>query len=114
MKKLSILFLLALPFVLQFCAHSKKMTAKVPPKMTYMANVQPTMVANCTPCHFPPRGNKKAYDNYAAVTKDIDQIISRIQKNPSDKGFMPFKHSKLSDSTITVFVQWKTDGLLEK
>jgi len=27
---------------------------------------------------------------------------------------MPFKHPKLSDSTINVFAEWKKDGLLEK
>ena len=115
MKKISILLLLALPFGLQYCSSSKKaMTAKVPPKITYMANVQPLMVMNCTPCHFPPKGNKKPYDSYTLVQTDIDQILERIQKNPGDRGFMPYKHTKLPDSTIMVYVQWKKDGLLEK
>ena len=90
------------------------MAAKEPVKLTYLANVQPLMMTNCTPCHFPPRGNKKPYDTYTATMGDIDPILERIQKNPGDKGFMPFKHAKLSDSTINVFVQWKKDGLLEK
>lgn len=85
-----------------------------PAKITYNANIQPLMVANCSPCHMPPKGFKKAYNTYDAVKGDIDAIISRIEKNPGDKGFMPFKHPKLSDSTIQVYVQWKTDGLLEK
>ena len=117
MKKLCVLLLLSLPFVLQFCASSKKnrnAVAKTPPKLTYVANVQPMMVANCSPCHMPPKGLKKPYDTYVAVKEDIDPIISRIQKNPTDKGFMPFKHAKLPDSTIQVYVQWKIDGLLEK
>ena len=115
MKKLFVLLLLALPVVLQFCSSSKKaMAAKVPPKLTYVANIQPLMMTNCTPCHFPPKGNKKPYDNYSAVMGDIDPILERIQKNPGERGFMPFKHSKLSDSTIMVYVQWKKDGLLEK
>ena len=82
--------------------------------MTYAANVQPLLVANCSPCHFPPKGNKKPLDTYEAVSKNIDDMISRVSRNPGDKGFMPFKHPKLSDSTINVLVQWKTDGLLEK
>ena len=115
MKKVCILLLMAMPFALQFCAHSKKaMAAKVPPKITYMANVQPLMMTNCTPCHFPPKGNKKPYDTYSSVQGGIDEIIERIQKNPGERGFMPFKHAKLSDSTIMVYVQWKKDGLLEK
>ena len=115
MKKLCTLLLLAMPFALQFCAHSKKaMAAKIPPKITYAANIQPLMMTNCTPCHFPPKGFKKAYDTYDAVKGDIDAITDRIQRNPADRGIMPFKHSKLSDSTINVYVQWKKDGLLEK
>ena len=41
-------------------------------------------------------------------------MIRRIELNPTDKGFMPFrKTEKLSDSTIAVFKQWKADGMLE-
>ena len=112
MKKLCVLLLLASPFVLQFCSSSKNATKK-PVKLTYTTDVQPTLVANCSPCHFPPKGNKKPLDTYAATVKNIDNIISRIQKNSTDKGFMPFKHSKLSDSTINVFVKWKADGMPE-
>jgi len=80
---------------------------------TYTTHIQPIIVANCSPCHFPPKGNKKAYDNYNAVKGDIDSILVRVNRNPGDKGFMPFKHPKLSDSTINVLVQWKKDGMLE-
>jgi hypothetical protein len=41
-------------------------------------------------------------------------MLTRINLNPGDRGFMPFKHPKLSDNTINVFAQWKKDGLLEK
>ncbi len=85
-----------------------------PPKVTYMANVQPTIVANCSPCHFPPKGSKKALNNYDSVRINIDEMITRIERQPGEKGFMPFKHSRLADSTIMVFVNWKKDGLLEK
>ena len=112
MKKLCVLLLLASPFVLQFCSSSKN-AAKKEVKMTYAANVQPLMVANCSPCHFPPKGNKKAFDNYTAVKINIDSLINRVNRNPGEKGFMPFKHPKLADSTINVLVQWKKDGLLE-
>ncbi len=86
----------------------------VAPKITYMANVQPTIVSNCSPCHIPPKGSKRAFNNYDSVKSNIDEIIARIQKQPDEKGFMPFKHPKLADSTIMVFVNWKKDGLAEK
>ncbi len=97
------------------CGASKK-AASAPPKLTYETNLQAVIQANCTPCHIPSKGgNKRPYDNYANVKTDIDEMIKRIDMNPGDRGFMPFrKPAKLSDSTINVFKQWKADGLLEK
>jgi len=120
MKKISIFLLMgAAVIVLANCGPSKTTTttttAPVVPKMTYASNLEPVIAANCTPCHIPAKGgNKRPYDNYANVKTDIDEIIRRIELNPTDRGFMPFKHAKLSDSTINVFKQWKADGLMEK
>jgi hypothetical protein len=122
MKKIFFLTtLVAAVFVLSNCGPSKKAAAAkeaavvVPAKTTFDANMQTLIMANCSPCHIPAKGgNKKPYDNYANVKADIDEIIRRIELNPSDRGFMPFrKQAKLSDSTITAFKQWKTDGLLQ-
>ncbi|HUR65238.1 MAG TPA: cytochrome c [Chitinophagaceae bacterium] len=102
--------------VLTNCSSTKK-TASAPPvaKVTYTSNVQAAIAGNCSPCHIPSKGgNKKAYDNYANVKTDIDEIIRRIELQPTDRGFMPFKHPRLSDSTINVFKQFRTDGALEK
>jgi ABC-type glycerol-3-phosphate transport system permease component len=115
MKKLCIVLAFALPMVFQFCSSSKKsQSAIATPKITYMAKVQPAIAGNCSPCHIPPKGFKKAFDNYDSVRSNIDEIIARIQKQPDEKGFMPFKHPRLADSTIMVFVNWKKDGLAEK
>lgn len=106
--------------VLSNCGPSKKATAEAapppPPKMTYETNLQAVIMEKCTPCHIPSKGgNKKAYDTYASVKTDIDEIIRRIELNPTDKGFMPFKKTaKLSDSTINLFKQWRADGVIEK
>jgi nitrate/TMAO reductase-like tetraheme cytochrome c subunit len=102
--------------VFSYCSSSKN-TAKpvIPVASTYENNIQQLVVANCSPCHIPAKGgNKLALDNYEGVSKNIDNIISRIEKNPTDRGFMPFKREKLSDSAINVFKQWKQDGLLAK
>ncbi len=96
----------------QFCSASRK-AAKEPAKVTYVGNMQSLVQTNCSPCHFPPKGNKKPLDSYAALSQSINEVIVRINKNPGEKGFMPFKHAKLSDSTINVFVLWQKDGLLE-
>jgi hypothetical protein len=115
MKKLCILLMLVLPFALQFCSSSKRSgSAIVTPKITYIENVQPTILANCSPCHIPPKGFKKSFNSYDSARLSIDEMIGRIEKQPGEKGFMPFKHQKLPDSTIMIFVNWKKDGLLEK
>lgn len=106
--------------VLSNCNSAKKTAASAPPEpkplVTYASKVQATIAGYCSPCHLPSQGGfKKAYDNYANVKTDIDEIIRRIELNPTDKGFMPFKKTaKLGDSTINVFKQFKADGVLEK
>jgi len=119
MKRYSVLFLLAMTvFVLSYCSSAKKATVSKmeTPKLAYENSVQTIIAANCSPCHIPEKGGrKKSYDNYANVKADIDEMIRRIELNPDEKDFMPFKKTeKLSDSTIAVFKQWKSEGLLEK
>ena len=123
MKKLSIFLMIGMVCFFQYCSSPKKTatntsttttTTPTHVSLTYVPNIQPTLLANCSPCHFPPRGNKTALDTYAAAKENIGDIISRIRMNPDERGFMPFKHSKLSDSVINIFVKWQADGLLEK
>lgn len=105
--------------ILVNCNPSKKVAETTPPppppKLTYTTNLSMVIMNNCVPCHIPARGGrKKPYDTYAAVSADIDEIIRRISLNPTDKGFMPFKAtSRLPDSTIAIFKQWKADGMLQ-
>ena len=102
---------------LTYCSSSKKAakTAAAAPKTTYTANVSTVIAGNCAPCHIPSKGgNKKPYDNYANVKADIDSIIRRIELNPTDRGFMPFKKTeKLAADVIAVFKKFKEDGALE-
>ena len=120
MKKLFFLSTVAVSvFILSNCGSSKSATSATAPvvaKSTYEANMVTAITDNCSPCHIPAKGgNKKAYDNFANVKSDIDEIIRRINLNPGERGFMPFKKSaKLSDSTIAIFTSWKEDGMLEK
>ncbi|MCW3088486.1 MAG: cytochrome c [Sediminibacterium sp.] len=115
MKKtlvLSSLVVVALAF--SYCSSSRK-AATTKHVITYEANVAPIVMANCAPCHFPDKGGKKkALDNYNGVTAQVDEVLRRIQLNPTDRGFMPDRHPKLADSTIAVFKQWKADGLLAR
>lgn len=118
MKKLTFLFLLSSSvLLLTYCNSTKKAQAAKPTKMiklTYEANVKMLVATKCAPCHTQEKGRLPAYITYAAVTKDIDDIIRRVHLNPGERGFMPMKNPKLSDSAIHVFEQWKADGLVEK
>ena len=114
MKKYYVPFLLVLTSVIFSYCHGSKKASKNVAKLTYQNNIQTLIAANCSPCHIPAKGgNKKAFDTYAAAQENIDAMITRIELNPTDKGFMPFRKPKLSDSTIAVFKQWKADGLVQ-
>lgn len=111
MKKFVLLSVLFAASLLQFCSPGRR-AQKNAPKITYDSHVQAVIMNHCSPCHIPPKGNKEALNTYEGAKKNIDESLRRIQLNPGDRGFMPFKHPKLADSTIQVFVQWKNDGLL--
>ncbi|HYO21335.1 MAG TPA: hypothetical protein VER36_02950 [Flavisolibacter sp.] len=113
MKKIVIFSLIACGAIFQFCSSTKQAQATVQ-KVTYAADIQPLIQNSCAPCHIPPKGNKEALHTFETAKANIDESIKRIKLNPGDKGFMPFKHPKMSDSAINVFVKWKEDGLLEK
>ena len=115
MKKYLILAVISITVILFSNCHSAKKASaeKVVPQTTYQNSIQSLVINNCTPCHIPSKGgNKKPLDTYDAAKANIDSMIHRIELNPTDKGFMPFKHAKLSDSTINVFKLWSDDGML--
>jgi len=111
MKKLSITVLFfATVMIFEFCSSSKKANKSIP-QITYSNNVQSTIAGNCSPCHVGANAKSGHLDSYDAAKSHIDDIVKRIQLNPTDKGFMPFKHPKLPDSSIQVFVKWKDAGM---
>ena len=113
-KVSSLLVMIIAVIIFSECSSSRK-TVAPRRKLNYQADIQTLVLANCSPCHIPAKGGRKlALDNYAALNKNIDEIIRRIQLNPGEKGYMPNRNAKLSDSTINIFKQWKADGLLEK
>jgi len=117
MKKIYVSSLMVMMAVLLSYCHTAKKAAAAPPAtaaITYDKSIQPIVLNSCTPCHVPSKGgNKEALDNYDNAKKDIDGILRRIQLNPDEKGYMPAKHPKLSDSDIAAFKQWKDSGLVK-
>jgi hypothetical protein len=112
MRKLFIITLFFSFLILPFCTISKK-AASTSTGISYERDIAPIISDRCTPCHFPDRGKKKFLDTYGAVRNNIDDIIARVQMDPSEEEFMPFKSKKepLSDSLIQVLVSWKDSGM---
>ncbi|GAA4739559.1 cytochrome c [Flavisolibacter ginsenosidimutans] len=96
----------------QFC-HSSKQAQGAVAKVSYAANVQPIIQANCSPCHIAGQGRAKALNSYDAAKANIDDMLTRVNKNPGEKDFMPMRHPKLADTTIAVLARWKESGLAE-
>ena len=107
---LVIISLVTVSITLSYCSASRK-AAKA--KTTFDGNLLTLIQGNCAPCHV-QGGNKTMFDNYANVTKGIDEMIRRIELNPGERGFMPFRKSeKLPEDVIAVFKKWKDDGMLQ-
>lgn len=116
MKQILVLAVMAVfVIILSNCHASKKAAAASAHKLNYEANIKTLITDKCSPCHIPARGgNKKAFDTYEAAKENIDSMVSRIERSPGEKGFMPFKKSKLSDSAIAVFKQWRAEASMGK
>ncbi|MCR6719522.1 MAG: hypothetical protein NVV59_04340 [Chitinophagaceae bacterium] len=109
-RKLFFGFIAASALLFSNCGSSKKTTSA--PKTTFANDITTIVQSKCAPCHIPDKGgNKKAYDVYDNVKTDIDNIIRRIELNPGERGFMPFRNEKLDAATIAVFKKWKEDGM---
>ncbi|TWI83597.1 hypothetical protein IQ13_1709 [Lacibacter cauensis] len=83
---------------------SKKESAAV---TMYQSSVKPLIALRCSPCHFPADGGKKRpLDNYDSVKVMAADMVRRVELNPGERGFMPFKKSKLTSEEIAVFKKW--------
>ena len=121
MKKLFIA--LSLMAIVIFVACSQKTTptttttTESPKTMgtTYASEVQPLIQSKCAPCHLPSKGGVKAnFETYESAKKYGADMVTRVELNPGDRGFMPFKHDKLTADEIAIFKKWVADGLMEK
>ena len=95
-----------------YCSGSKKAAApKEPvPTFTYTGHIEKIISDNCGPCHIKGKGNKMPLDSMDMVKNNIDDILRRIELNPGERGYMPFKRPKLDDSTINIIKAWKAEG----
>lgn len=122
MKKLFIAASILMFVIFVACSPKTAPTTTTPepeaPKMmatSFQGEVQPLIQSKCVPCHLPSKGGLKAnFETYEGAKKYGADMVTRIELNPTDKGFMPFKHDKLSVDEIAVFKKWVADGMQEK
>lgn len=94
---------------------NSKSAAELPKEKAtlYTADVLPLIQAKCSPCHLPTKGGFKAdFENHESAKKFGAEMLVRVQLNPGEKGFMPFKNAKLSAEEIAVFKKWLNGGML--
>ena len=113
-KTLIVLLGMVSLIVFQNCSSSKK-ASKAPAVATvsFEKQVLPIMQSSCTPCHFPPGGNKAPLDTYDAVKGHISDVIARVKLPVTDAKFMPFKSKKpaLTTDQIAVLEEWQKQNM---
>ena len=120
MKSLFTVITLVTLIVFVSCAKkttSAGSTATETPKAkatSYTTDVLPLLQAKCSPCHFPSKGGNKAnFETYASASKFGSEMVTRVQKNPGERGFMPMRNPKLSDTDIALLKKWVDGGMAE-
>ena len=114
MKKFFLPVSLLIFLIFAACSHKSTPTVAVT-KVNYTTDVLPMIQSKCTPCHLPSKGGFKAnFENYINAQLFGTAMVTRIELDPSARGFMPFKNSKLTVDEINVFKNWVRDGLMEK
>lgn len=113
MKKTILLSSICLSFMIIIFSCARKSAAALASKKQadhialYESSVKPLIATKCAPCHMPAEGgNKKALDTYDNVKLAAADIVRRVELNPGEKGFMPFRKPKLSAEEIAVLKKW--------
>lgn len=115
LTKLS-LWILGSAFIVGACApKTAKLVSNADPtphELEYRTKIVPILERSCKPCHFPDAGGKRrALNSYEQVTKNVSHILKRTQKDPSSKGFMPYKSKRdpLTPSEIQIIKDWAAE-----
>jgi hypothetical protein len=113
-KTLLVMLGLVSLIVFQNCSSSKKASkAKTVATVSFEKEVLPIMQASCTPCHFPPGGNKEPLNTYDGVKGHIGEVIARVKLPATDAKYMPFKSKKpaLTTEQIAILEEWQKQNM---
>lgn len=83
--------------------------------VTYQQNIRPIFEAHCLSCHGNRESKKRQLHTYETVKEKIDDILYRVQLEPSNRKFMPYKmqQAPLTRAQIAVLQAWKDGGMVE-
>lgn len=83
--------------------------------VTYQQNIRPIFEAHCLSCHGNRESKKRQLHTYETVKEKIDDILYRVQLEPSNRKFMPYKmrQAPLTRVQIAVLQAWKDGGMVE-
>jgi PKD repeat protein len=78
--------------------------------VSFATDIKPLIQNNCDGCHL-PGGSRRDYSDYTNASSWASSIVSRINKNQGESGFMPAYGTKLNQSELDLVQQWINDGL---
>jgi mono/diheme cytochrome c family protein len=83
--------------------------------VTYQQQIRPIFATHCLSCHGNRESKKRQLDTYDTVKEKIDDILYRVQLEPSNRKFMPYKmrQAPLTRAEIAVLQAWKDGGMRE-
>ena len=107
------ILILGVLFVMVSCKSDKIEPANpnCPDEVSFSQTIEPLITSNCGSCHG-TGGTPPALTNHTEISSSADNIIARIQLDPTNSQLMPFGGPKLADSTIQQFKCWVDQGKL--
>ncbi|WP_020535086.1 hypothetical protein [Lewinella cohaerens] len=83
--------------------------------VTYQQHILPIFEVHCLSCHGERVSKKRQLYTYGSVKEKIDDILFRVQLDPSNRKFMPYKmrQAPLTSAQISVLQAWKDGGMVE-
>ncbi len=82
-----------------------------PDTISYSTTIEPLIITNCSTsgCHA-VGFTSPALTNHTEIATNADQILNRIQLDPTNGQLMPSGGPKLADSLIQQFKCWVNQG----
>jgi hypothetical protein len=114
----SLLFIITLGIATFSLSNTAPLLSNSDPELvlvTYQQHILPIFEVHCLSCHGERVSKKRQLHTYELAKEKIDDILFRVQLEPSNRKFMPYKmrQAPLTRAQIAVLVTWKDEGMME-